>query len=60
LDEIERQYNIEIELNAKNNTSLFTGKLPAENLDTALQIISTTYNLRIQKVSKNKIIIDEK
>ncbi|KFF02961.1 FecR family protein [Flavobacterium reichenbachii] len=60
LDEIERQYNIEIELNAKNTTSLFTGKLPAENLDTALQIISTTYNLRIQKVSKNKIIIDEK
>ncbi|PWB27329.1 FecR family protein [Flavobacterium sp. HTF] len=60
LDEVERQYNIDIELNTKDTTSLFTGKLPAKNLDTALQIIATTYHLKIQKVSKNKIIIDEK
>ncbi|OXA85993.1 FecR family protein [Flavobacterium hercynium] len=60
LDEVERQYNITIELNAKDTTSLFTGKLPAQNLDTALQIISTTYDLKVEKVSKNKIIIDEK
>ncbi|QSW88605.1 FecR domain-containing protein [Flavobacterium endoglycinae] len=60
LDEVERQYNISIELNAKDTTSLFTGKLPAKNLETALQIISTTYDVKVQKVSKNKIIIDEK
>jgi len=60
LDEVERQYNINIELKSKDTTSLFTGKLPAKNLETALQIISTTYDLKIQKVSKNKIIIDEK
>lgn len=60
LDEVERQYNITIELNTKDTTSLFTGKLPAQNLDTALQIISTTYDLKVEKVSKNKIIIDEK
>ena len=60
LDEVERQYNISIELNVKDTTALFTGKLPAENLDTALQIISTTYHLEVQKVSKNKIIIGEK
>lgn len=60
LDEVERQYNISIELKMKDTTSLFTGKLPAENLETALQIISTTYHLNVQKVSKNKIIIDEK
>ncbi|TDO77612.1 FecR family protein [Flavobacterium chryseum] len=60
LDEVERQYNITIELNAKDTVSLFTGKLPAKNLDVALQIISTTYHLEAKKVSKNKIIFDEK
>lgn len=60
LDEVERQYNITIELNTTDTTSLFTGKLPAKNLDVALQIISTTYDLKAKKVSKNKIIFDEK
>lgn len=60
LDEVERQYNIKIELNTKDTISLFTGKLPAKNLDIALQIISTTYHLEARKVSENKIIFDEK
>lgn len=60
LDEVERQYNISIELNSKDTTPLFTGKLPAKNLNIALQIISTTYHLEAKKVSKNKIIFDEK
>jgi transmembrane sensor len=60
LDEVQRQYNIKIELNAKDTTSLFTGKLPTKDLDVALQIISTTYHLEAKKVSKNKIIFDEK
>ncbi|WP_348824836.1 FecR family protein [Flavobacterium aestuarii] len=60
LDEVERQYNITIELNVKDTTSLFTGKLPSKDLDVALQIISTTYHLKAKKVSKNKIILDEK
>lgn len=60
LDEVERQYNVTIELNTKDTISLFTGKLPAKNLDVALQIISTTYHLEAKKVSKNKIIFDEK
>jgi transmembrane sensor len=60
LDEVQRQYNITIELNAKDTTSLFTGKLPTQDLDVALQIISTTYHLKAKKVSKNKIIFDEK
>ncbi|NJM79257.1 MAG: FecR family protein [Flavobacterium sp.] len=51
LDEIERQYNVKI--SAKNNISnqLFTGKLPSNNLDVALQIISSTYHLQTKKVS---------
>nr|WP_314838725.1 FecR family protein [uncultured Flavobacterium sp.] len=60
VDEVQRQYNVTIEVNAKDTTSLFTGKLPTKNLDVALQIISTTYNLEIKKVSKNTIIFDEK
>ncbi|WP_289661100.1 FecR family protein [Flavobacterium panacagri] len=60
LDEVERQYNIKIELNTKDTISLFTGKLPAKDLNTALQIISTTYHLEAKKVSNNKIIFDEK
>ena len=60
MDEVERQYNIQIELNAKDTSSLFTGKLPSKDLDVALQIISTTNHLKAKKVSKNKIIFDEK
>ena len=60
LDEVERQYNISIELKAKDTSSLFTGKLPAKNLDTALQIINTTYHLEAKKASKDKIIFEEK
>src|SRR6218665_1538867 len=32
LDEVERQYNIKIDLNTKDTISLFTGKLPAKDL----------------------------
>lgn len=60
LDEVQRQYNVTIELNTKDTISLFTGKLPAKDLDVALQIISTTYHLEAKKVSKNRIIFDEK
>lgn len=60
LDEVQRQYNVTIELNCKDTNSLFTGKLPTKDLDVALQIISTTYNLEAKKVTKNKIIFEEK
>lgn len=60
LDEVQRQYNVTIELKSKDTNALFTGKLPTTNLDVALQIISTTYHLEAKKVTKNKIIFDEK
>jgi transmembrane sensor len=60
LDEVQRQYNIKIELNTKDTTALFTGKLPAKDLAVALQIISTTYHLEARKTSDNTIIFDEK
>ncbi|WP_348810552.1 FecR family protein [Flavobacterium maritimum] len=59
-DEIQRQYNVTIEIKTNNTNALFTGKLPTDNLDDALQIIATTYNLKYNKPTTNKIIFEEK
>jgi ferric-dicitrate binding protein FerR (iron transport regulator) len=60
LDEIERRYNVTISVNANYTNDLFTGKIPSNNLDIALHIIATTYNLKPNKISTNKIIFEEK
>jgi ferric-dicitrate binding protein FerR (iron transport regulator) len=60
LEEIQRQYNVIIELKATHTNALFTGKIPTNNIDVALQIIATTYNLEFNKTEKNKIIFEEK
>lgn len=58
--EIQRQYNVSIILKTKKIDALFSGKIPSDNLDTALQIIGTTYNLNYTKTTTNKIIFQEK
>jgi transmembrane sensor len=60
VDEIQRQYNVTIKLKQKNTNALFTGKIPTDNLDSALQIVSTTYNLKYNKTMNNTIIFEEK
>ncbi|WP_339920769.1 FecR family protein [uncultured Flavobacterium sp.] len=60
LDEIQRQYNVSIEVKAKYSDELFTGKIPLDNLDIALHIIATTYHLVPNKIAINKIIFEEK
>lgn len=60
LDEIQRQYNVYIEVKAKYSDELFTGKIPIDNLDIALQIIATTYHLEPNKIAPNKIIFEGK
>ena len=60
LDEIQRQYNVSIELKTKYSSELFTGKIPINNLDVALQIIATTYHLEPKKITANKIIFEGK
>lgn len=60
LDEIQRQYNVSISVETKYSDELFTGKIPLDNLDVALQIIATTYNLEPKKIAKDKIIFEEK
>jgi ferric-dicitrate binding protein FerR (iron transport regulator) len=60
LDEIQRQYNTTIEVQTNYSNELFTGKIPLNNLDVALQIIATTYHLEPKKINPNKIIFEVK
>jgi transmembrane sensor len=60
VDEMERRYNVIITLKSEKSKELFTGKIPSNNLDTALQIISTTYNLKSLKINKKNIIFERK
>jgi transmembrane sensor len=60
LEEIQRQYNIEIDVKTAYPESLFTGKIPTDNLEVALQIIATTYNLEFKKIGTSKIIFEGK
>jgi transmembrane sensor len=55
--EIERQYNVNIDLQAVDSDRLFSGLMPAKNLDVALKIISSVYHLEYHEVSKNKFIV---
>ncbi|HSN49178.1 MAG TPA: FecR family protein, partial [Flavobacterium sp.] len=60
LDEIQRQYDVSIDVKTKYSDELFTGKIPTDNLDVALQIIATTYHLEPNKIAANKIIFEGK
>ena len=60
LDEIQRQYDVSIEVKANYSDELFTGKIPTDNIDVALQIIATTYHLEPNKITTNKIIFEGK
>jgi transmembrane sensor len=59
LDEIQRQYNVTI--NLKNpQKELFTGQIPTNNLEVTLQIITKTYGLNSKKIANNKLFLEEK
>jgi transmembrane sensor len=58
--EIERNYDVKIELNLFDTSELFNGKIPSDSLDVALDIIATTYQLKIKKVSSKSIIFEKK
>ena len=51
LEEIERQYNISIKCDLESTNQLFTGEIPNNNIEVALQIIATTFQLKTKKVS---------
>ena len=57
IDELERQYNITIDV--KNTTDLtkpYTGPMPMNNLDEAMDMFTTQYHLRAEKTG-NKIVL---
>ena len=60
IDEIQRQYDVTISLKSGYSSELFTGKIPTDNLDIALQIIATTYNLETKKIDTKTIIFEKK
>lgn len=60
IDEIQRQYDVNISLKSGYSNELFTGKIPTDNLDIALQIIATTYNLETKKIDTKTIIFEKK
>ncbi len=60
LSELEISYSIKItQLNITSDKK-FTGYLPKNNLETALQIVCETYNLNVKKIDNNQIELIQK
>lgn len=59
MEELERQYDCEIVLNSEKNTQLFTGTLPSDNIKTALEIITSTFHLKISNFENQKYILED-
>lgn len=51
LEEIERRHNIRILLKNLNSTQLFSGSIPDNNIEIALQAVAATYHLKVSRVS---------
>ncbi|MBP8156911.1 MAG: FecR family protein [Flavobacterium sp.] len=58
ISELERHFNVTLSLKDSNTTQLFTGTIPAKNIEVSLEILATTYHLKPTKVSKNKYILE--
>ena len=58
--DIEKTYNVNIKTNTIATEQLFTGKLPRNNLDVALQIIASTYHLQIKKSNETSFELVKK
>lgn len=56
--EIERHFNVTLELKVANSNQLFTGIIPAKDITTSLEILATTYHLKPTKVDTNKYILE--
>ena len=58
--DIEKTYNVKIKTNTIKTEQLFTGKIPSDNLEIALQIIASTYHLQIKKSSETSFELVKK
>ena len=59
LEEIQRQYNVSIDASKINTTQLFTGKIPSNNIDVALQSLTSIYHLKYTKSNNSNYVIEE-
>lgn len=59
LSKLEEVYHVKITSKA-TSSELFTGKLPSDNLDIALSIIASTYNMKYQKTTENNVLFEKK
>lgn len=57
LEELNRQYNIKISYKGKPTNQVFSGTIPMNDLDVALEIIATTYHLNVSKLSDSNIVL---
>ncbi len=60
VEEIQRKYDVKIKLNLFDTSRLFTGKVPSDNLDVALDIITTAYQLKVIESTEKSIIFEKK
>ena len=58
--DIEKTYNVNIKANTIKTEQLFTGKIPSDNLEIALQIIASTYHLQIKKSNETSFELVKK
>ena len=58
--EIEKTYDITIKTSTITTNQLFTGKIPNNNLDVALEIIASTYHLQIKKSNETSFELVKK
>ena len=58
LSKLEEVYQVKIILETSSK-ELFTGKLPSDNINVALSIIASTYNLKYKMRAKNIFIFDK-
>jgi ferric-dicitrate binding protein FerR (iron transport regulator) len=56
LKDVERYYNVKISTENITSNKHFTGKLPKNNVEKALEIISKTFQLRYKSINKNNFI----
>lgn len=57
-EEIQRQYDIKIEAPNVISNQLYSGKIPCDDLDVALQLITTSYHLKIKKINTKNYRIE--
>ncbi|WP_395043750.1 FecR family protein [Flavobacterium sp.] len=59
IEEIQRQYNVSIDISKVNSNQLFTGKIPSNDIDIALKTIAIIYHLNYIKSSNSNYTFEK-